>query len=113
MLALILLRLMVLDQLVHVFPLAPNTIQNTGDGLPNMTSPRILSLNGIKEIQLAQFLENLKISFFSQGLKNFSSWGGAVSANRSREIVGQIIAASVLIYPAIIVLTISSKRRYT
>ncbi|KAH7111070.1 ferritin-like domain-containing protein [Dendryphion nanum] len=78
--------------LVSATPLCPETIDVAGGGLPNSTLPSTVSESGIREIQLAQFLENLEVEFFTTGLTNITDWGTTGYSNNSVEIVGRIAA---------------------
>jgi hypothetical protein len=49
-----------------------------GGGPPNSPVPAEISVNGAKDIQSAQFLENLVVSFFSAGSANLSMWDGRI-----------------------------------
>jgi hypothetical protein len=53
-------------------PLCSNVINIAGGGLPNSGRPLLLSLAGVKDLQLALFLENLEVSYFSSGLSNIT-----------------------------------------
>ena len=80
--------------LVSAAPLCPETIDMAGGGLPNTTLPSIVSESGIREIQLAQFLENLEVELFTTGFTNITDWGTTAFSNNSAEIVGKIAAVS-------------------
>jgi hypothetical protein len=67
-----------------------------GGGLPNGALPAEVSRSGIKDIQLAQFLENLEASFFSAGSANISKWGTGGYPNNSIDIIEQISAVSAI-----------------
>ncbi len=79
----------------QVTPLCPDIIFTAGGGLPNTTLPNTVSASGIGEIQLAQFLENLEVEFFTVGAANLTSWGTAGFSNDSAEIVTKIAAVSI------------------
>ncbi|KAH8704538.1 ferritin-like domain-containing protein [Phaeosphaeriaceae sp. PMI808] len=78
--------------LVSAAPLCPETIDMAGGGLPNTTLPSAVSERGIREIQLAQFLENLEVEFFTAGFANITDWGTTGYSNNSAKIVGKIAA---------------------
>lgn len=59
---------------------------------PNTTLPSTITECGIREIQLAQFLENLEVDFFTTGFANITAWGTTSYSNNSAEIVGKIAA---------------------
>ncbi|KAF2181008.1 hypothetical protein K469DRAFT_692524 [Zopfia rhizophila CBS 207.26] len=82
--------------LVDAAPLCPKTINTAGGGLPNTTLPAAVSEGGIKEIQLAQFLENLEVSFFTAGSANITKWGTNGYSNDSIEIVSKIAAVPLI-----------------
>jgi hypothetical protein len=82
--------------LVSAAPLCPETIATAGGGLPNTTLPTTVSKSGIREIQLAQFLENLEVDFFTTGFANITAWGTTSYSNKSAEIVGKIAAVGVI-----------------
>jgi hypothetical protein len=77
---------------VNATPLTSVTIEMAGGGLPNTTLPRIITTSGTREIQLAQFLENLEVSFFTQGVVNISSWGTSGYRNDSTKLLSRIAA---------------------
>lgn len=83
--------------LVSGAPLCPDIISTAGGGLPNSTLPPAVSQSGIKEIQLALFLENLEVSFFTAGVANISRWGTNGYANDTMKIVNKIAAVSILL----------------
>ncbi len=58
--------------LVVVVSLYQETVDLVGDELPNSTLPAVISDHGIKEIQVAQFLKNLEVSFFTGGSTNIT-----------------------------------------
>jgi hypothetical protein len=72
----------------------PQTEGVAGGGLPNSALPAEISRNGIKDIQLAQFLENLDISFFTVGSINISTWGTGGYPNSSMDGIKRIAAVS-------------------
>ncbi|KAF2452291.1 hypothetical protein BDY21DRAFT_294965 [Lineolata rhizophorae] len=78
--------------LVSAAPLCPETIDMAGGGLPNTTLPSTVSDSGVREIQLAQFLEILKVEFFTARFTNVTDWGKTDYSNNSAEIVGKIAA---------------------
>lgn len=80
---------------VYATPLSPETIQLAGGGLPNTTLPSVITKRGMREIQLAQFLENLEVSFFTQGFTNITSWGTLGYRNDSAKLVGKIAAVRI------------------
>jgi hypothetical protein len=84
---------------VTAAPLCPKTIDMAGGGLPNTTLPSTVSNSGVREIQLAQFLENLEVEFFTTGFTNITDWGTTGYSNNSAEIVGKIAAVGVLLDP--------------
>ncbi len=65
-----------------------------GGGLPNSPLPAEISVNGAKDIQLTQFLENLEVSFFSAGSANLSQWNTEGYSNSSIDTVSRIAAVS-------------------
>ena len=67
-----------------------------GGGPPNGQIPITVSTNAIKELQLAHFLENLKVSFFNVGLINLMSWGTNGYSNDTVKTVRKVAAVSVL-----------------
>jgi hypothetical protein len=83
--------------LVGAAPLYPKTINVAGGGLPNSKLPIVVSESGIRDIQLAQFLENLEVSFFTAGSSNITKWGTSGYSNDSIEIVSKIAAVSALL----------------
>ena len=66
-----------------------------GGGPPNSPVPAEISVNGAKEIQSAQFLENLVVSFFSADSANLSVWRTDGYSNSSINTVNRITAVSV------------------
>jgi hypothetical protein len=87
--------LQLLDIFVRAAPLCPETITMAGGGLPNATLPKTITQSGIKEIQLAQFLENLEVEFFTEGFNNISAWGTESFSNSTAEIICRIASVSV------------------
>jgi hypothetical protein len=81
--------------LASAAPLCPDTIDMAGGGLLNTTLPSMVSKSGIREIQLAQFLENLEVDFFTTGFMNLTDWGTAGYSEDSAEVVGKIAAVRV------------------
>jgi hypothetical protein len=77
--------------LIRAAPLCPE-IDMAGGSLPNTTLPSTLSESGIREIQLAQFLDNLEVDFFTTGYANITAWGTTGYSNDSAEIVGKVAA---------------------
>jgi hypothetical protein len=67
-----------------------------GGGPPNGQIPTMVSKNAIKELQLAHFLENLKVSFFNVGLINLMNWGTDGFSNDTVETVKKVAAVSIL-----------------
>ena len=67
-----------------------------GGGPPNGQIPTMVSKNAIKELQLAHFLENLKVSVFNVGLINLTNWGTDGFSNDTVETVRKVAAVSVL-----------------
>jgi hypothetical protein len=67
-----------------------------GGGPPNGQIPTMVSKNAVKELQLAHFLENWKVSFFNVGLINLTSWGTDGFLNDTVETVRKVAAVSVL-----------------
>jgi hypothetical protein len=51
-------------------PLCFNDANVASSSLPNSVKPLALSLTTVKDLQLALFLENLKVSYFSSSLLN-------------------------------------------
>lgn len=82
--------------LVTAAPLCPETVAMAGGGLPDITLPSTITAGGIKEIQLAQFLENLEVSYFRLGAANITKWGVSGYPNNSVEIVQRIAAVNEL-----------------
>jgi hypothetical protein len=75
-------------------PLCPELIKTAGGGLPNITLPATVSQSALKEIQLAQFLENVEVNFFSTGSANITEWGTGGYSNDTIDIVSKIAAVS-------------------
>ncbi len=73
-------------------PICFNTINLAGGGVPITTLPDSISPSGIREIQLAQFLKNLEVNFFTTRFANITSWGTTSYPNSSAEIIGKIAA---------------------
>jgi hypothetical protein len=86
----------IFDVYVGAAPPCPETIDIAGGGLPNGAFPTAISESGIKEIQLALFLENLEVSFFTGGSANITNWGIGGYSNDSIEIVRKVAAVSTL-----------------
>ncbi|KAH8799665.1 ferritin-like domain-containing protein [Xylogone sp. PMI_703] len=72
-------------------PLCSNTTDVAGGGLPNIDKPPLISPNAIKGVQLALFLENLEVSYFSTGLTNITKWGTSGYANDTIDIVSKVV----------------------
>jgi hypothetical protein len=72
----------------------PDPESTAGGGPPNSPLPAEISINGAKDIQLTQFLENLEVSFFSAGSANLSMWGADSFSNSSMDTVNRIAAVS-------------------
>lgn len=86
--------------LVNATPVCRDAMILSGGDVPNTDLPTTVSEEGIREIQLAQFLENLEVSFFCAGLANITDWGANGYSNDSIEIVGKIAAVRILLpYP--------------
>lgn len=68
---------------------------SAGGGPPNGQIPTMVSKNAIQELQLAHFLENLKVSFFNVGLTNLMSWGTNGFSNDTVRTVRKVAAVSV------------------
>src|SRR4051794_32508497 len=90
----------------------PQTEGIAGGGPPNSALPSQISRNGIKNIQLAQFIENMEASFFSTGSLNISDWGSDGYSNSSIDTINRIAAVSTrkTKYPKLI---LRSKMKYT
>jgi hypothetical protein len=84
-----------LGSLVTVMPCSQIRV-TTGGGPPNGQIPNTVSTNAIKELQLAYFLENLKVSFFNVGLINLMSWGTNGYSNGIIETIRKVAAVSML-----------------
>jgi hypothetical protein len=56
----------------------------------------MVSKNAIKELQLAYFLENLKVSFFNVDLINLMSWGTNGYSNNTVKTVRKVATVSIL-----------------
>ncbi|KAF2260222.1 hypothetical protein CC78DRAFT_547702 [Lojkania enalia] len=63
-----------------------------GGGPPNSPVPVEISVNGAKDVQLTQFLENLEVSFFSAASTNLSTWDTTAYSNSSIDTVNRITA---------------------
>jgi hypothetical protein len=87
--------LIALGSLVTAMPCSQIRV-TAGGGPPNGQIPNTVSTNAIKELQLAHFLENLKVSFFNVGLINLMSWGTNGYSNGTVETVRKVAAVSVL-----------------
>ena len=75
-------------------PLCSNVTNVAGGGLPNSSQPLQLSPAAVKDLQLALFLENLEISYFSSGLSNIIKWGTYGYLSDTIEIVSKVAAVS-------------------
>jgi hypothetical protein len=84
----------IFDVLIAAAPLYSETVNIVGNGLPIGTLPTAISESGIKEIQLAQFLENLEVSFFTGGSANITKWGINGYSNNSIETVRKVVTMS-------------------
>jgi hypothetical protein len=65
-----------------------------GGGFPNSPVPVEISVSGAKDVQLTQFLENLKVSFFSAASTNLSIWDTEGYSNNSLDTMNRIAAVS-------------------
>lgn len=65
-----------------------------GGGLPNSGRPLLLSPAAVKDLQLALFLENLELAYFSSGLSNITTWGTSGYPNDTIEVVSKVAAVS-------------------
>jgi hypothetical protein len=59
--------------------------------LSNVLLPT-LSSKGIREIQRANFIKNLEVSFFANGLANISEWGTNGYSNSSAGIIAKVVS---------------------
>jgi hypothetical protein len=75
-------------------PLYSNNANIAGGGLLNSVKPLALSSAAIKDLQLALFLENLKVSYFSSSLSNIIKWGTNRYLNDTIEVVSKITTIS-------------------
>jgi len=75
-------------------PLCSNVTHVAGGGLPNSGRPLLLSPAAVKDLQLALFLENLEVSYFSSGLSNITKWGTNGHPNDTIEVVSKVAAVS-------------------
>jgi hypothetical protein len=75
-------------------PLCSDDANVAGGGLPNSVRPLALSSAAVKDLQLALFLENLEVSYFSSGLSNITKWGTNGYPNDTIEVVSKITAVS-------------------
>lgn len=73
----------------------PN-VSTAGGGPPNSPIPAEMSTNGVKAVQLTQFLENLEDSFFSAGSRNLSKWDTKEYPNSSLDTASIINVISCL-----------------
>ncbi|KZF21429.1 hypothetical protein L228DRAFT_212327 [Xylona heveae TC161] len=77
-------------------PQAPLSLQDqvvAGGGVPDIPPPPSpLTKSEAQNIQLANFLENLEVNFFSQGLANITSWGVGDYPFNIVDIVTKIVA---------------------
>jgi hypothetical protein len=83
------------DVFVGAAPLCSETVDIAGSGLPIRTLPTAISESGIREIQLAQFFENLEVSFFTGGSGNITKWDIDGYSNNSIETVRKVVAVSI------------------
>lgn len=77
--------------------LCSETMDKAGGGPLNSDMPTVISAGATKELQLAYFLENMKVSFLNAGLANFTEWGTGGFPNDTFEVVSKIAAVSNLL----------------
>ena len=75
-------------------PLCSQTIEAAGGGIPNVKAPTTISTGAAKELQLAYFLKNLEVSFFSTNLPNTTAQEISKLPNGTIEIISRIAAVS-------------------
>lgn len=76
-------------------PPCPESIDTAGGGPPNDGMPTMISAGAIKELQLANFLENMEVSFFNASLTNLTEWDTSRFPNDTLEVVSKIAAVSI------------------
>lgn len=79
-------------------PPCPESIDTAGGGPPNDGMPTVISAGAIKELQLANFLENMEVSFFNASLTNLTEWDTSRFPNDTIGVVSKIAAVSTLIF---------------
>lgn len=80
--------------LVSAAPLCNNITDVAGGSLPYIDKPLSISINAVKEFQFALFLENLKVSFFQNGLTNITEWNMSGYPHDTIEVVSKVAAVS-------------------
>ena len=75
-------------------PPCPESIETAGGGPPNNGMPTVISAGAIKELQLANFLENMEVSFFNASLTNLTEWDISRFPNNNIEVVSKSAAVS-------------------
>jgi hypothetical protein len=91
-------------------PICSEVTHTAGGGPPNSDNPSLISAGAIKQIQLAQYLENLEVSFFSTGLANITEWGGNNFPNNAMEVIRKISAVGNHYYDLYMFLTLDIAR---
>ena len=78
-------------------PLYFNTIAIVNSSPPNSGVLTVISAGAIKELQLAHFLENLKVFFFNTSLTEITKWGINKYPNDAINVISKIAAISILL----------------
>jgi hypothetical protein len=95
-------------------PPCSESIDAAGGGPPNNGMPTVISASAIKDLQLANFLENIEVAFFNASLANLTEWGISRFPNYTIEVVRKIAAVSTSTFYSIALSHyICSKNRYT
>ena len=83
-----------LGGLAATVPLCSDTIDIAGGGTPNSENSTAISMEAIKELQLAVFLENLQVSLFNTGLTNLTGWDMSGYTNDTLQTISIIAAVN-------------------
>ena len=76
-------------------PLCSEPVSSTQYEVSNVAVPTSISTDGIRELRLANFLENLEVSFFSAGMQNTTNWDMDWLPENAPEIIDSIASVRI------------------
>ena len=80
--------------LIAIAPLCSNVINIASSSLLSNSQLLLLFLAAIKDLQLALFLENLEVSYFSSGLSNITKQGTNRYLNDTIKVISKVAVIS-------------------